>query len=207
MTVILISNFNKTGTTVLDTLNGQTALIVGTAALGEGRPIDQDDVKIAFAERGVAAEVVDILAMDHDDLATRMETVDILYLAGGNTFFLLDAIRKTGLDTMIANRDTLTLVGESAGALVLGRDIGHVAPLDNPDVAPDLVSTQGLGLVDVLAVPHYKGEDWGFGEAIDAWLATDDNRDNYTLIHEEGAMVVTNGTVTWMGTQAEAEWH
>lgn len=211
-TAYLLSNFDRTGAIVLPELTGKTALIIGTAALGENRPIDQEDVKQAYAEQGISARVVDILDMSPADLDLTLDYTDIVHFAGGNTFFLLNAIRKTRLDNKLANYPDMIYVGESAGAIILGKDIAHVAAIDDPSAAPTLASTKALGLCDDLVVPHYKGEDWGFGDAIDAWLEKDENRDDYTLIHEDGVLVVTqlshenDVARIWLGTEAQAEW-
>ena len=49
-------------------------------------------------------------------------------------------------------------IGESAGAVVTGPDIGFLDAMDPRSAAPDLDSTTGLGLVDFRLLPHLDSE-------------------------------------------------
>ena len=84
---------------------------------------------------------------------------NILVITGGNTFKLLDNLRKSGLDNAIkklASKEEFVLAGFSAGALVLTPTI-KVCNLPNYDEnlvgITDLV---GLNLVDFEVFPHYE---------------------------------------------------
>ena len=49
-------------------------------------------------------------------------------------------------------------IGESAGAVVTGPDIGFLDAMDPRSAAPNLDSTAGLGLVDFRLLPHLDSE-------------------------------------------------
>lgn len=83
---------------------------------------------------------------------------NILVITGGNTFKLLDNLRKSGLDKAVkefTKKDEFILAGFSAGALVLTPTI-EVCNLPNYD--ENLVGLEdltGLGIVNFEVFPHY----------------------------------------------------
>lgn len=108
---------------------------------------------------GLGYEVVDV-RLQQGDLEAVVDTLDVLYVAGGNTFHLLHEVRRSGLDRMLERRlaEGLAYVGVSAGSVIMGPDIAPVSVLDDPAEAPDLTSTKGLGYVPYVVVPHYRGQ-------------------------------------------------
>ena len=91
-----------------------------------------------------------------------LENSDMLLVAGGNTFFLLQQMQKSGFDTLIAKyvEKGLLYAGSSAGSIVAGPDISLARDADDPSAAPDLKSTKGLGLTDVIVLPHWGSENF-----------------------------------------------
>jgi dipeptidase E len=79
-------------------------------------------------------------------------------ISGGNTFKLLDNLRKSGLDKTIiefTKQDNYVLSGFSAGALVLTPTI-EVCNLPNYDEnLVGLKNLTGLGIIDFEVFPHY----------------------------------------------------
>ena len=79
---------------------------------------------------------------------------DIIYMMGGNTFYLLDVIRKTGFDKIIVdfiNKGKI-YIGSSAGSEILGNSIDVALGYDDNNV--NMVDFTGLKIVDALIVPH-----------------------------------------------------
>ncbi|GAB3647083.1 Type 1 glutamine amidotransferase-like domain-containing protein [Corynebacterium nasicanis] len=87
--------------------------------------------------------------------------VDAVYVAGGETFDLLHVLRSTGTDEILTRRVRagLTYVGCSAGSVIAGPDIEPCRLLDSPDIAPDLRDYAGLGLTDLVVIPHAQGSE------------------------------------------------
>ena len=73
---------------------------------------------------------------------------DIIYMMGGNTFYLLDIIRKTGFDKIIANfiNKGKIYIGSSAGSEILGNSIDVALGYDDNNV--NMVDFTGLKIVD-----------------------------------------------------------
>lgn len=97
-----------------------------------------------------------------------LKRANILVMTGGNTFWLLDYLRKSGLDQVIKDmtkKDEFVISGWSAGAMVLtptiaigglpGRDGGKSAMDENKVGLTDLT---GLNLVSFEIFPHYDEE-------------------------------------------------
>ena len=79
---------------------------------------------------------------------------DVMYMLGGNTFYLLDIIRKNNFDIDIKkfiNSDKI-YVGSSAGSIILGNSIDVALGYDDNNV--NITDFTGLKIVDGLIIPH-----------------------------------------------------
>ena len=100
----------------------------------------------------------DLSAEDHSGLAE----FDAVFIGGGNTFSLLDQVRRSGFDTALVRflSGGGAVYGGSAGAILLGRDILTCAHLDENHMGLD--DTRGLGVLGgYCAWCHYRPEDDG----------------------------------------------
>ncbi len=79
---------------------------------------------------------------------------DIIYMMGGNTFYLLDIIRKTGFDKVIGDfiNNGKIYIGSSAGSEILGNSVDIALGYDENKV--NMKDFTGLKIVDALIVPH-----------------------------------------------------
>lgn len=86
--------------------------------------------------------------------AIDLNEFDIMYMLGGNTFYLLDMIRKTGFDQTIVEfiNGGKIYIGSSAGSEILGNSIDIAIGYDENNV--DMVDFTGLKIIDALIVPH-----------------------------------------------------
>ena len=83
-----------------------------------------------------------------------IDDFDIIYMMGGNTFYLLDVIRKTGFDKIIVdfiNKGKI-YIGSSAGSEILGNSIDVALGYDDNNV--NMIDFTGLKIVNALIVPH-----------------------------------------------------
>lgn len=89
------------------------------------------------------------------DWQPRLDACDILYLTGGNTFYLLDQIRKQGFDDYLRGAlSNKVYVGGSASSIVMTPTIDVAAiPPGDPNL-PNLTDLTGLGHVDFEIEPH-----------------------------------------------------
>lgn len=99
-------------------------------------------------------DIIDPTAADVD-WQKRLDTVDVIYLSGGNTFHLLNQVRKTGFDKwLVKNLKNKVYIGGSASTILLAPTIG-VAGIEKADPnLPDLKDLTGLGMIDFEVVVH-----------------------------------------------------
>ena len=60
----------------------------------------------------------------------KLQVNDFIYVTGGNTFFLLQELKKAGADKLIKEQISAgkIYIGESAGAMILSPNIEYVIP-------------------------------------------------------------------------------
>jgi dipeptidase E len=69
---------------------------------------------------------LEISSASGDEIERRIKDADYVFAEGGNTFFLLQELNRTGADKMIIehiNKGKL-YIGASAGSMILSADIG-----------------------------------------------------------------------------------
>lgn len=97
----------------------------------------------------------DITNQRQGELRDALTGIDILYVTGGNTFCLLEAMNKINFGEVLKNffeRDGIYL-GSSAGSIVMCPDIGFAKTIDDSSQA-DLDDYQAFGMVDFAIMPH-----------------------------------------------------
>ncbi|OUT15480.1 hypothetical protein B9N63_04130 [Campylobacter concisus] len=90
-----------------------------------------------------------------DDILNTINECDIIYISGGNTFYLLSELRKSHAAQAIkdAVQAGKIYIGESAGAVVAAPDTRYATPMDENSV--NVSDFTGLNLVDFFIVPHF----------------------------------------------------
>lgn len=84
---------------------------------------------------------------------------DVVYICGGNTYFILNRIRKTGLDDSLRKyvRSGGVYIGVSAGSIIVGQDISISGWGSEGDLNEiNLKDLRGLGFTNIAIFPHYK---------------------------------------------------
>ena len=83
-----------------------------------------------------------------------INSFDIIYMMGGNTFYLLDMIRKNNFDKEIKNfiNKGNIYIGSSAGSEILGNSIEVALPYDKNNV--NMKDFTGLRIIDGIIIPH-----------------------------------------------------
>ncbi|MEO9326923.1 Type 1 glutamine amidotransferase-like domain-containing protein [Gordonia aurantiaca] len=123
-----------------------------------------DQAWLELDRASLEAQGFDVVDVDPEQVSTATFTralgeIDAIFVAGGNVFHLLGALRRTGADRPLVHavEHGLPYIGASAGACITGPDIAPLALLDDPAEAEPLDSTEGLGFIGVTIVPHAEG--------------------------------------------------
>lgn len=110
-------------------------------------------------ETGMKMAEVDLKDETAESLYGKLKDVDVIWLNGGNTYYLLDQIRKTGFDRIIGRllNEGKIYFGVSAGTIVAGLDIevSGWKPEGDEDVV-GLADFTGMKLVDFNSFVHFK---------------------------------------------------
>ena len=159
-----------------ENVKGKTVTFIPTAALPDKLDFHINYSKELLADMGFVVDDLEISTADYADITKKLEYNDYIYVAGGNTFFLLQELNRTGTGDLIKAqvRAGKLFIGESAGAIIAAPDIEYAKDTDNPLAAPQLKKFAGLGLVDFYPVPHYK--DDSLGEAVETVISKYDKR-------------------------------
>lgn len=77
-----------------------------------------------LSERGAAVDIVDIAQLPPDELRVRLEWADVIFVGGGNTFYLSYWIQKSGMSDMLPELlKARVYAGISAGSMIVSKTI------------------------------------------------------------------------------------
>lgn len=101
-------------------------------------------------------------AQQEQELTRTIRSADLLWINGGNVYYLRWLLRATGADRIISTAvaDGMVYGGGSAGAVVAGPTLEHFQPMDDPALAPEQV-LEGLALTELVAIPHLDNPEMG----------------------------------------------
>ena len=102
-----------------------------------------DEAKNIFHKLGFEVDVLDIAQETEEVIKEKLNHTPSLYISGGNTFYLLQELKRKHLLPHIKKRidEGMLYLGESAGAIITASDIEY--------------NYSALNLVDFAIVPHY----------------------------------------------------
>lgn len=105
---------------------------------------------------------IDLKEENEESLRNKLSGCDVIYVNGGNTFYLLDWVRKSGFDKIV--KDLVShgkvYVGTSAGSIIVGPDIGIAEwSLTGDKNIVGLNDLTGLNLVPLVISPHFVEEE------------------------------------------------
>lgn len=115
---------------------------------------------------GLNVEVLDLRDTfgKKDALREKLKQFDGLWVSGGNTFVLRQAMRLSGFDELVgelAEREEFVYGGYSAGCCVLSPTLKGLQTVDDPNNFPYSLKEpiwEGLGLIDYAFLPHFDSD-------------------------------------------------
>jgi dipeptidase E len=121
--------------------------------------------RAVFLKMGLKMVDVDLKNCNRESLKNQLQDIDVIFVEGGNTFYLLYWARKSGFDQILGNilLEGKVYFGASAGSILVGPSIEGSTwrGADDPSVAP-LADHTGLNLVNFSVYPHYKPDQADF---------------------------------------------
>ena len=105
---------------------------------------------------------VDIAVTRHENLKQALGKVDVIFVGGGNTFYLLQEAHRSGFSEMLGDfvGGGTPYIGSSAGSVRVGTTIEPIKMMDDPKDAPELTSYDGLNFVGFVPLVHFGNEEF-----------------------------------------------
>lgn len=193
-----VSNLLKT---IEPDLKNETVTYIPTASKVETLGFFVKISKWKLKRLGLAVDELEVSEASYEMIVSKLEKNDIIYVTGGNTFYLLQELRRTGADKILIREieKGKLYIGESAGAIIAAPDIGYSAKMDRAEKAPDLREYSGLNLIDFYVVPHYK--NWEMGKAAEEIIHTYSNSLDLKIIRDTQAILVEDKKVRILDKQ------
>ena len=191
--------------TVPSPLRGNTVAFIPTASIHEEYTQYVEDGKNALRALGLRIKEVEITQFDKNQITRILNDCDCIYVSGGNTFFLMQELRKTGTDKLIKEQVEMgkLYIGESAGTIILSPNIEYAKKMDDYlTLTPNFNDFAGLDIIDFYPVVHFNS--FPFEEA------TRNIIDEYSHlplkpITNQQAIVITGDAVSILGKTSKTE--
>ena len=132
------------------------AIFIPTA----GDPYDNKDFveadRIALEKYGLDVVEMDVKNRSEEEIREAVDGADIVLVAGGNTFYLMEKLKKSGADKVIKEfiEKGGMYIGSSAGSIICCPTIEGAKEFDDPSQAPKLDNFDGMGIFKDVIIPH-----------------------------------------------------
>lgn len=141
---------------------GKKAVFIPTA----GDPYDNKDFveadRIALEKYGLDVVEMDIKNKNEEEIREIIDGADIVLVAGGDTFYLMEKLKESGADKIIKEfvaRGGI-YIGSSAGSIICCPTIEGAEDFDDPNLVPKLDNFNGLGIFRNVIIPHAQKEKY-----------------------------------------------
>lgn len=133
---------------------------VTTASKGARDKTFFEKVKNAMRENNISFEEIDIEGKSKDDMLNFFKNKNVIHIEGGNTFYLLKAIRETGFAEVLKEllSEGKVYIGTSAGAYIMCPTIEVANWNETGKDRFKLTDFSALNYVPFVLKVHYKDE-------------------------------------------------
>ena len=127
MKLFLCSHFSSVGSLIKEEIENKKVAFIPTASLREGYTGYVGSARKLFKKLGAIVTEIDISTEAYSTIQSVFEDADVIYFTGGNSFFLIDRLRKTGTDELLKKElaKGKLMIGESAGAIICAPSIQY----------------------------------------------------------------------------------
>ena len=132
MNLFLCSHFSQVGNLIKEEIENKKVVFIPTASINEGYTGYVGSARKLFKKMGANLTEIDISKEDFKTIEAVFEETDIIYFTGGNSFFLIDQLRKTGVDKLLKKelKKGKLMIGESAGSVICAPSISYIEIMD-----------------------------------------------------------------------------
>jgi dipeptidase E len=152
-------------------LKGKTVTFIPTASVPETVNFFVSSGRKALEKLGLTVDELEISTASDEEISAKLQNNDYIYISGGNTFFLLQELKRTGADKIIAEQINAgkLYIGESAGSMIVSPNIEYAKGLDSCKKAPNLDTFAALNIIDFYPLPHHT--NFPFKKAVEKVIA------------------------------------
>lgn len=157
MKLFLCSHFSSVGSLIKEEIDNKKVAFIPTASLHEGYTGYVGSTRKLFKKLGASVTEIDISTEAYSTIQAVFEDADVIYFTGGNSFFLMDQLRKTETDELLKKElaNGKLMIGESAGAIICAPTIQYIEQMDEKPEDYSQEDNEGLDLIDFYVLPHY----------------------------------------------------
>lgn len=135
----------------------EVLFIENAADVYDAKPFVEED-KDKLIAAGYKIKILDLINKSRGEIQGLLDTHQILFVSGGNIFYLKQVLEKTGFEKLLRSflkREDSIYIGGSAGACILGNELKPFEHFDDISKAPELINTKGLEIVPFQILPHW----------------------------------------------------
>ena len=157
MKLFLCSHFSSVGSLIKEEIDNKKVAFIPTASLHEGYTGYVGSARKLFKKLGASVTEIDISTEAYSTIQAVFEDADVIYFTGGNSFVLMDQLRKTETDELLKKElaNGKLMIGESAGAIICAPTIQYIEQMDEKPEDYSQEDKEGLDLIDFYVLPHY----------------------------------------------------
>lgn len=157
MKLFLCSHFSSVGNLIKEEIEMKKVVFIPTASINEGYTGYVGSARKLFKKMGAIVTEIGISKEDFSTIKSAFKDANIIYFTGGNSFFLIDQLRRTGVDKLLKEEleKGKLMIGESAGAIICAPDISYIEKMDEKPEGYSQSDDDGLNLIDFYVLPHY----------------------------------------------------
>jgi dipeptidase E len=180
-----------------NTCSDKKVVFIPTASVPEKVTFFVDSDKKSLEKLGLIIDELEVSKASQDEIENKITNADYVFVAGGNTFFLLQELKRSCADKLIIDhiKKGKIYISTSAGSIIVSKNIEYVKYMDSPTVAPGLNNNfSALGIIDFYIVPHCT--NFPFKKSAEKIIAEYSEKIDLRPIHNKQAIIVK-------GNQAE----
>lgn len=153
-----------------------------------------EKLKGIFHSIGIKPSLIKLSETSGEGLRTELSKHSLVWVMGGNSFYLNYVVHKSGFAEMIKQLMDNGLVygGESAGAVLATPTLRGVELMDDPSEAPEVI-WEGLRLVDFGIIPHWDNEK--YKEVLEKAKAKMEKHARVETLGDKQAFVINGNSV------------
>jgi dipeptidase E len=179
-----------------NTCSGKKVVFITTASVPEKVTFHLDSDKKSLEKLGLIVDELKISKASKDEIENKIINTDYIFVAGGNTFFLLQELKRSGADKLIIEHieKGKIYVSTSAGSIIVSKNIEYVKFMDDSAEVLELNNNfSALGIVDFYIVPHYT--NFPFKKPAEKIIAEYSETLDLRPIHNKQAIIVRGDQV------------